>query len=106
MQADLSGRAVESVSGNVRAAIQDFEYPDHYFSADFETRQRLLSELSVKVDADAVAGEVRDYVQFQQEAEESAAANRFEQEVSQMVERLNAGRVAAERLAASESSSD
>ncbi len=106
VQADLSGRAVESVSGNVRAAIQDFEYPDRYFSADFETRQRLLAELSVKVDAAAVLGEVRDYIEFQKGAEESAAANRFEQEVSQMVERLNAGRAAAERLAASESAAD
>lgn len=106
VQADLSGRAVESVSGNVRAAIQDFEYPDDYFSADFETRQRLLTELSVKVDAAAVAGEVSDYIEFQKEAEESAAANRFEQEVSQMVERLNAGKAAAERLAATESTSD
>lgn len=102
VEADLSGRAIESVAGNVRAQIQDFEYPDHYFTADFETRQRLLCELSVKVDAATVESEVRDYVEFQKEAEESAAAERFEREVSQMVERLNAGKAAAERLAASE----
>jgi len=100
VEADLSGRAIESVAGNVRAQIQDFEYPDHYFTADFETRQRLLRELSVKVDAATVAAEVRDYVEYQKEAEESAAADRFEREVSQMVERLNAGKAAAERLAA------
>ena len=100
VEADLSGRAIESVAGNVRARIQDFEYPDHYFTADFETRQRLLGELSVKVDAATVEAEVRDYVEFQKEADESAAAERFEREVSQMVERLNAGKAAAERLAA------
>ena len=100
--ADLSGRAVESIAGNVRSRIPDFEYPDNYFSADFETRQRLLRELSVKVDAAAVDNEVGDYVEFQKEAEESAAADRFEREVSQMVERLNAGKAAAERLAAGE----
>jgi len=102
VDADLSGRAIESIAGNVRSQIQDFEYPDHYFSADFETRQRLLRELSVKVDAATVQGEVRDYVEFQMEAEEAAAADRFEREVSQMVERLNAGKAAAERLAAGE----
>ncbi len=106
VEADLSGRAVESVAGNVRARIQDFEYPDTYFSADFETRQQLLRELSVQVQADAVSGEVQDYVEFQQEADETAAAERFEQEVSGMVDRLNAGRAAAERLAASEASSE
>lgn len=106
VKADLSGRAVESVAGNVRARIQDFEYPDAYFSADFETRQQLLRDLSVQVQADAVFGEVEDYVEFQQEAEETAAAERFEQEVSGMVDRLNAGRAAAERLAASEASSE
>lgn len=100
--ADLSGRAVESIAGNVRARIQDFEYPDEYFVADFQTRQRLLRELSVKVDAAAVDDEVVDYVEFQKEAEESAAADRFEREVSQMVERLNAGKAAAQRLASDE----
>ncbi len=100
--ADLSGRAVESIAGNVRARVQDFEYPDDYFKADFETRRRLLRELSVKVDATAVDKEVGDYVEFHKEAEESAAADRFEREVSQMVERLNAGKAAAQRLAADE----
>ncbi len=101
VQADLSGRAIESVAGNVRSRIQDFEYPDAYFSADFETRQRLLRELSVKVDADTVRKEVADYVEFRKDADEAAAADRFEHEVSAMVDRLNAGRAAAERLAAS-----
>ncbi len=100
VDADLSGRAMESVSGNIRARIQDFEYPDSYFAADFETRTRLLQELSVRVGAQQVQDQVRDYVSFHKDADESAAADRFEREVSDMVHRLNAGRAAARRVAA------
>ncbi|HEY0138605.1 MAG TPA: AAA family ATPase, partial [Nannocystis sp.] len=40
--ADLSGRSVESIAGNIRAAIQDFEYPDEYFKASFDERRRII----------------------------------------------------------------
>ncbi|MEM6290954.1 MAG: AAA family ATPase [Myxococcota bacterium] len=99
VEADLSGRSMESVAGNIRAKIQDFEYPDHYFSADFAARSKLLEELSVRVSADKVTAEVRDYVRFHKEADEAAETDRFEREVSDMVQRLNAGRAAAQRLA-------
>ena len=96
---DLSGRAVESVAGNIRAIIQDFEYPDHYFEADFETRKRLVGELSQRVSADRVQKLLRDYISFHAEAEKKAAEERFEREVDEMVRQLNAGRAAAARAA-------
>lgn len=96
---DLSGRAVESVAGNIRAMIQDFEYPDHYFEADFEERKRLVKKLSQRVSADQVDDLLRNYVSFHAEAEKKAAEDRFEKDVDEMVRQLNAGRAAAARAA-------
>lgn len=95
---DLSGRAVESIAGNIRASIQDFEYPDHYFSADFDTRKKLVEELSVRIDAGRLDQEIDEYVQFHKSAEEKSARDRFEREVDVMVQQLNAGREAAARV--------
>ena len=94
---DLSGRAVESISGNIRSMIQDFEYPDEYFHADFDERARIIERLSRRIDAKTIHEELASYVRFQKDAEESAARDRFEREVEQMVHQLNAGREAAAR---------
>lgn len=94
---DLSGRAMENIAGNVRAAIQDFEYPQSYFKADFEGRRKLIDELSKRVSASDVRDSIADYVRFQKEAEEKEARERFEREVGEMVRQLNAGREAAAR---------
>ncbi|RMH00547.1 MAG: AAA family ATPase [Deltaproteobacteria bacterium] len=98
-EAGLSGRAVESIAGNVRAKIQDFEFPDAYFSADFDERKRIVEAASNRIGRADVEAEIDGYVRFQKEAEEREAAERFERQVSEMVERLNAGRAAAARLA-------
>jgi hypothetical protein len=97
VDADLSGRAVESVSGNIRSMIQDFEYPDDYFAADFDERAKIIDRLSKRIDAATIRKEIDGYVRFQKDAEESAARDQFEREVEQMVHQLNAGREAAAR---------
>ena len=97
VDADLSGRAVESISGNVRALIQDFEYPDEYFRADFEERARMIERLSRRIEFGKLNSLVGDYVSFHKAAEESAARQRFDDEVDTMVRQLNAGREAAAR---------
>lgn len=94
---DLSGRAVESISGNIRSMIQDFEYPDDYFHADFDERAKIIERLSRRIDAATIHDEIASYVRFQKDAEESAARESFEREVEQMVHQLNAGREAAAR---------
>ncbi|MBL8973010.1 MAG: hypothetical protein JNK56_20655, partial [Myxococcales bacterium] len=43
---------------------------------------------------------VADYVKFNQEAEEKEARDRFDREVEQMVQQLNAGRAATAKAAA------
>ncbi len=95
--ADLSGRAVESISGNIRALIQDFEYPDEYFRADFDERGRIIDRLSRRIDFALLRTLIDDYVSFHKDAEEKAARDRFESEVDGMVRQLNAGREAANR---------
>lgn len=100
VEADLSGRSCESVANNIRAYVQDFEYPDAYFRADFAGRQALIDQLSRRVDIDRVLAEVEDYVRFHREAEEREAKDRFEREVDAMVQQLNAGRAATARAAA------
>ena len=100
VEADLSGRQVESVAGNIRAHVQDFEYPARYFKADFEGRARIIAELSRAVSTQDVLERIAAYTEFQRQAEEREAAERFEREVAQMVEQLNAGRAATARAAA------
>jgi hypothetical protein len=97
VEADLSGRAVEAIAGNIRAIVQDFEYPDDYFRASIDERIAMVAKLSKRVSADVLLEEIGDYVEFQKEAEEQEAKDRFEREVDQMVHQLNAGREAAAR---------
>jgi hypothetical protein len=95
----LSGRNVESIANNVRAHVQDFEYPDEYFRADFERRRAIVEECSRRVSIDDVLQRIRSMGEFQVEAEQKAARDRFEREVEDMVRQLNAGRAAARRAA-------
>jgi hypothetical protein len=98
--ADLSGRSVESVAGNIRATIQDFEYPDEYFKSGFEERRRIIDKLSKRVPIAVVLKEIADYVSFNRDAEDKEARDRFDREVEQMVQQLNAGRAATAKAAA------
>jgi len=97
--ADLSGRSVESIAGNIRAYIQDFEYPPEYFKVGYEERQRIIHRLSQRVSIADVRKRIDDYVQFNRDAEEREARERFDREVTSMVEQLNAGRLATKRAA-------
>lgn len=96
----LSGRNVESITNNIRAHIQDFEYPDEYFKAGLERRRELIDQYSKRVSVDEVIARIHRFAEFQVEAEEKAARDRFEREVDEMVRQLNAGRAATERAAA------
>lgn len=98
--ADLSGRSVESIAGNIRATIQDFEYPDEYFKASFDERTRIIDRMSQRVPIATVLKEVADYVSFNRDSEEREAKAAFDREVAQMVQQLNAGRAATARAAA------
>jgi hypothetical protein len=94
---DLSGRNVEAICGNVRSFIQDFEYPEGYFTADEAERARMLEGLARPVDEARVLKFLADWSAFRREAETRAEQERFEGEVATIVRQLNASREAAER---------
>ncbi len=96
---DLSGRNIEALANTIRSHIQDFEYPDDYFRASFEEREKIIEGLSRPVEIDEILERIEDYVEFSKDAEEQAERERFEREVDEMVRQLNAGRTAAERAA-------
>lgn len=93
----LSGRNLDSIAGNIRAFVQDFEYPDAYFKASTQERTALVATLGQSVDEAAMHEFIDDFVAFQRDAETRAESDRFEDEVQMIVRRLNASRAAAER---------
>jgi hypothetical protein len=95
----LSGRNVESIANNIRSHVQDFEYPDEYFQASLERRREIIDQLSKRVSVDEIIDRIQKFAEFQIEAEDKAARDRFEREVEEMVRQLNAGRAATERAA-------
>ena len=95
----VPGRGIDAVCGNVRALIQDFEYPDEYFAARGPEREAMLRALYRSIGPDEVLERLEHWVAFQRDAEERATAERFEREVDEVVRHLNAGRAAAERVA-------
>ncbi|MCA9711680.1 MAG: AAA family ATPase, partial [Myxococcales bacterium] len=94
----LSGRGVSSICGNLVAHVQDFELPDAWFGADAAERQRILAALGQRIDEARVLEQVERWARFHAEAEARDEQARFEQEVDGLVRRLNAGRVAAQRV--------
>lgn len=91
----LTGRNVESICRNIRAKIQDFEFPDAYFEAGPSERSAIVRRLSNPVDVDTILAEMNEWETFQREAEERAEEERFREEVSSIVRRLNASRAAS-----------
>lgn len=90
----LSGRNVEAICGNIRAHIQDFEYPDAYFVANASEREALIRDLSKRVSEEDVLRFIEEWSSWKQEASDRAEEDRFEREVSTLVRRLNATRLA------------
>lgn len=93
----LSGRDVDSICRNVRAEIQDFEFPMRYFKAPAAERDAIVAGLCKPVSFEKMMKLVDSWVGFQKQSEQRAHKDRFEADVQEMVRRLNAGREAAQR---------
>lgn len=93
----LSGRNIDSICGNIRAEVQDFEFPESYFEASKEEREQIVERLGNRVSEERVFAFIDDFVDFKREAETAAEEERFEREVDSIVMRLNATQAAAER---------
>lgn len=98
---DLSGRNIDSVCSNIRAFIQDFDYPDEYFGASADERDRIVASLGREADEGRIEGALRDLAAFRAEADAEAERSRFDDEVDRIVRHLNANRAAAERIESS-----
>ena len=44
---DLSGRTIDAICGNIRAEVQDFEYPAAYFQADPAARHDTIAVFEI-----------------------------------------------------------
>ena len=95
----LTGRAIDNIASNIRARIQDFEYPDDYFRAPTDERREMIARLSNGVDEEFIRGAMQDWVAFKDEAQRREEQERFDAEVDAVVRQLNAGRAAVERAA-------
>ena len=95
LELDLSGRNVDSLCANLRARIQDFEFPEEYFRVDAEERDRIVASLGQEIDEELILESLHDFAAFRRKAEIEAEQSRFEGEVEMIVRRLNASRAAA-----------
>lgn len=100
----LSGRNIDAACGNIRAHIQDFDYPDEYFRATTDERAEIVEGLGHSVDEQYIESALRSLATFRDDAQVEAETKRFESEVSNIVRHLNASRAAQSIL--SQSSGD
>ncbi len=91
-KAGISGRGMEGISRQVIDHIQDFEYPDEYYEADFEERVNILVSCAKPISAEALKDIVGRYVRFEKGEEERLSKQRFESAVKEAVFGLNVQR--------------
>ncbi len=94
----LSGRNVSHICGNIRAHVQDFEYPMEYFRAAAKERQEIIAKLSRQVDEAFLKKSIEDWVAFQRESVRREEEARFARDVEAAVRQMNASRAAVDRL--------
>jgi len=90
----LSGRSVDAIAGRVMTAMEDFEEPDEYFSLPFPEKQKLIAELSVKVDEKMIQEFLKDHLKFEKTAQEKSEEERFTRRVDEIRLHLSAQRAA------------
>ncbi len=90
----LSGRSVDAITGRVLTAMEDFEEPDEYFSLPFAEKQKMIAELSVKVDEKMIQDFLTDHIKFEKAAQEKSEEERFNRRVEEIRLHLSAQRAA------------
>ena len=91
----VSGRAMEGLSKKIISLIQDFEYPEAYYSADWDEKQQIISSRSKTVSGGKILKLVDDYIQFEKAEESRLAKQRFDRAVEDAVFTLNVQKEAA-----------
>lgn len=90
----LSGRSVDAIAGRVLTAMEDFEEPEEYFSLSFAEKEKLIAELSVKVDEAMIQDFLTDHIKFEKAAQEKSEEERFNRRVEEIRLHLSAQRAA------------
>jgi hypothetical protein len=95
---DISGRGMEGISRQIIDRIQDFEYPDEYYRANFEERAAMIARLSKTVDAKTVLSVVERYISFEKQEEERRAKQRFDDAIKEAVFEMNVRKEVVNRI--------
>lgn len=94
----FSGRNVDNICQKIQVEIQDVEPPTEYYSADFDTRRKMLRELAKPVDFARLKKMLEGYKEFETVASEQVEQERFQSRVEEIVLNLSAQKAAMEAL--------
>ncbi len=94
VEGKLSGRSVDNLSGRILTAIEDFDEPDEYFTLPLEEKEKLIAELSRKVDAARIKDLIDKHSRFEDEAQRRSEEERFQSRVREIRFHLSAQRAA------------
>ncbi len=94
----LSGRSIENMARKAVTVIEDFDFPDEYFTCDIQKKKEIITSYSKTLKFQDMEKLVSNYVEFQKEAEEKAAKAKFQERVNEIVNYLSAQKLARETL--------
>lgn len=90
----LSGRSADAIAGRVLTEIEDFEEPESYFTLPFEEKQKMIAQLSRKVDAARLKALISEHVRFEKDSQTASDQERFKRRVEEIHLHLSAQRAA------------
>ena len=90
----LSGRSIDSLAGRILTEMEDFDEPDDYFKLSFEEKQKMIAQLSRKVDAARIQTLITEHCKFERDAQAKSESDKFSQRVQEIRFHLSAERAA------------
>jgi len=102
LEGGLSGRAMENISKQIVRRIQDFQYPEQYFTASFEEKVAIIEQCSNRVGTGFIGERMTGYIKFEKDEEERLSRKRFDDAVGEAVFGLNVQKELFNRAAEAE----
>ena len=90
MENKISGRGMDNISRKVMNTIEDFELPEEYYKSDIIRKREIIDEYSNSINYDQLLSTLKNYLEFEKEAEEKADRKRFEDRVEEIRTNLSA----------------
>ncbi|MGI5842645.1 MAG: AAA family ATPase [Candidatus Xenobium sp.] len=94
VELSLSGRNIEALCRKIATEIEDVDPPEAFYHSDFQSRRRILKELSRPVPAGRMLEIMEAFARFEKEAEAAAQQQRFRERVQEIVFHLSAQKAA------------